>query len=504
MIGPLTLVGDAATEQLAQDIAMVAAPGWVIRLEGDLGAGKTTFARAFIRTLAKDPGLEVPSPTYTLVQRYDEADPPVLHADLYRLSDPSEMTELGLDDADDPAVRLIEWPTQAGEGAFPGAITLALGMQGEEARQATLTGPQDILGRIVRSLEIRAFLATANHEGADRQRLLGDASTRRYERVVNKPLIVMDAARQPDGPVVRPDTGSTQQDSAQQEAKPYSQLVHLAESVHAFSAVGTALGDKGLAAPTIHAADLEKGLLLIEDLGGDTILHEDGRPNPERYLAAVELLAGLHRQGWPGQLPVPGGDIHHLHRYDTGVLLTEISLLPDWYVAHRGIDAADFDRAGFFAAWREELVPLDDEPPTLTLRDYHSPNIIWRAQETGPARLGLIDFQDALLGPPAYDVAALALDARVTIPADLQDQLLNAYVAASGSDAEWVRARVALMGAQRNSKILGIFARLNARDGKPGYLKHLPRVEGYMRQCLTHPALADLKPFYDQLLPETA
>ncbi|CAN0599191.1 unnamed protein product, partial [Ectocarpus sp. 12 AP-2014] len=168
MIGPLTLVGDAATEQLAQDIAMVAAPGWVIRLEGDLGAGKTTFARAFIRTLAKVPGLEVPSPTYTLVQRYDEADPPVLHADLYRLSDPSEMVELGLDDADDPAVRLIEWPGQAGEGAFPGAITLALEMLGEGARQATLTGPQDLLDRVARSLDIRAFLATANHEGDDR------------------------------------------------------------------------------------------------------------------------------------------------------------------------------------------------------------------------------------------------------------------------------------------------------------------------------------------------
>lgn len=499
MIGPLTLVGDAATEQLAQDIAMVAAPGWVIRLEGDLGAGKTNFARAFIRTLAKDPGLEVPSPTYTLVQRYDEADPPVLHADLYRLSDPSEMVELGLDDADDPAVRLIEWPGQAGESAFPGAVTLALEMQGEGARQATLTGPQDLLDRIARSLDIRAFLATANHSGADRQRLLGDASTRRYERVVDKPLIVMDAARQPDGPVVRPDTGL-----AQQDAKPYSQLVHLAESVHAFSAVGTALGQEGFAAPAIHAADLENGLLLIEDLGGDTILHEDGMPDPERYQAAVELLAGLHRQDWPNELTIPGSGTHQLHRYDTGVLLTEISLLPDWYVAHRGVEASDFDRAGFFAAWQKALTPLEDEPPTLTLRDYHSPNIIWRAQETGAARLGLIDFQDALLGPPAYDVAALALDARVTIPTDLQDQLLNAYIAASGCDAEWVRARVALMGAQRNSKILGIFARLNARDGKPGYLKHLPRVEGYMRQCLAHPALAQLKPFYDQLLPEEA
>ncbi len=499
MIGPLTLIGDTATEQLAQDIAMVAAPGWVIRLEGDLGAGKTTFARAFIRTLAKDVSLEVPSPTYTLVQRYDEADPAVLHADLYRLSDPSEMVELGLDDPDDPAIRLVEWPGQAGEGAFPGAITLTLDMQGEAARQATLSGPQDMLDRLSRSLDIRAFLTAANHPCADRQRLLGDASTRRYERLIDTPLIVMDAARQPDGPIVQPDTGALKQD-----AKPYSQLVHLAESVHAFSAVGTALRQAGFAAPVTHASDLDNGLLLIEDLGGDTILHADGAPDSERYQVAGELLGALHDVDWPEELSVPGGGTHHLHHYDTGVLLTEISLLPDWYVAHRGVEAADFDRAGFFAAWQTALAPLDEEPSTLTLRDYHSPNIIWRDQETGLARLGLIDFQDALLGPPAYDVAALVQDARVTIPADLQEQLIKAYIRASGANGDWLRARVALMGAQRNSKILGIFARLNARDGKPGYLKHLPRVEKYMRQCLTHPSLAELKPFYDQLLPEVA
>jgi tRNA threonylcarbamoyl adenosine modification protein YjeE len=211
MSDALKLVGDAATEQLAEDIAMIAAPGWVIRLDGDLGAGKTTFARAFIRALAKDASLEIPSPTYTLVQRYDEADPPVLHADLYRLSDPSEMVELGLEDEDDPAIRLIEWPGQAGAGAFADAITLYFAMEGEQARTLRFGGPEALLKRIERSRAIRAFLGTANRADATRQRLLGDASTRRYERLADEPLIVMDAARQPDGPVVQPDTGNVQQ-----------------------------------------------------------------------------------------------------------------------------------------------------------------------------------------------------------------------------------------------------------------------------------------------------
>lgn len=499
MTDALKLVGDAATEQLAEDIAMVAAPGWVIRLDGDLGAGKTTFARAFIRALAKDASLEVPSPTYTLVQRYDEADPPVLHADLYRLSDPSEMVELGLEDEDDPAIRLIEWPDQAGAGAFADAITLYFAMEGERARTLRFDGPEALLKRIERSRAIRTFLGTANRSDAPRQRLLGDASTRRYERLANEPLIVMDAARQPDGPVVQPDTGDVQQ-----AAKPYSQLVHLAESVHAFVAVGSALQDKGFAAPAIHAADLDAGLVLLDDLGQGAIVDAQGNPLPERYQAAVELLAAVHGSSWPESLPVPGDGTHALHRYDMPVFLTEISLCPDWYVPHRGVEADDFDRAGFFAAWQRLLAPLEDEPHTLTIRDYHSPNIIWQPDASGSDRIGLIDFQDALLGPPAYDIASLVFDARVTVPTDLQDKLIDAYLAKSGADPDWVQARVALMGAQRSSKILGIFARLNARDGKPGYLKHLPRVETYMRQCLEHPALATLKPFYGQLLPEEA
>lgn len=491
MIGPLALEGEQATQALANDVAMVAAPGWVIRLEGDLGAGKTTFARAFIRALAKDPGFEVPSPTYTLVQRYDEIAPQVLHADLYRLGDPSEMVELGLDDPDDPAIRLVEWPGNAGENAFPGAITLSLVNDGEHARTAQFTGPQHALDRLERSLAIRDLLTTTGKADATRQRLMGDASTRRYERLADKPLIIMDAPRMPDGPVVR-------------DGKPYSQLVHLAESVHAFAAVGEALRGHGFAAPAIYGNDLDAGLLLIEDLGGETILNDDGTPHAQRYRASAELLAALHAKQWPADLPVPSGGTHHLHRYDSDVFLTEITLCPDWYVTHRGVQIDDFDRDGFLAAWARVLAPLDEEPATLTLRDYHSPNIIWRPHETGTNRLGLIDHQDALLGPPAYDIASLVQDARVTIPPALQADLLAAYCTASGADADSVQARFTVMAAQRNTKILGIFARLNARDNKPGYLKHLPRVEGYMRQLLAHPILTDLKPFYDQLLPDDA
>lgn len=493
----LLLQGDEATAQLAQDLAMVAEPGWVIALEGDLGVGKTTFARAFIRTLAGDPHLEVPSPTYTLVQRYDEAEPAVLHADLYRLTNPDEMIELGLDDADDPAIRLIEWPGNAGEGAFPGALTLKLDMASNgTARTAEFCGPQALLARVDRTLGIRRFLEASGHGDGQRSRLQGDASTRRYERFEPGSLVLMDAARQPDGPIIR-------------DGKPYSQLVHLAESVHAFTAVGTALCDKGFAAPVIEAGDLDAGLLLIENLGSNTILLPDGSPDPARYRAAVDVLGAMHMHSWKADLPIGDGTTHHVYRYDSDVFLTEIALLPDWYVEHRGVDTGDFDRDGFFAAWRTALAPLEEAPRTLTLRDYHSPNIIWRGDKTGHERIGLIDHQDALLGPFAYDVAALIQDARVTISPQLQEDLLQHYCKArlavdATFDQEALIQSFALMAAQRNSKILGIFARLNARDGKPAYLKHLPRIETYMQQLLEHDVLSPLRPYYDQLLPKKA
>jgi N-acetylmuramate 1-kinase len=498
MIGPLLLTGEQATARLAQDLAMMAAPGWTIQLVGDLGAGKTSFARAFIRALARDEGLEVPSPTYTLVQRYEEAVPPVLHADLYRITSPGQVDELGLDEREDGAIALIEWPQHAGADAFARSLILTLEPAGHDARSASLDGPPDLLATVTRTLKIRAFLESNGLGESARARLQGDASSRRYETLdgMQQPLILMDAPRMPDGPIIA-------------DGKPYSQLVHLAESVHAFVAVGSALKARGFASPAIHAQDLESGLLVLEDMGRQTILTHEGTPDPSRYKAAVELLGRLHSQTWPDQLAVGPALWHSLNRYDGTVMGREISLCPDWYVAHRGLAPERFDRTGFLAAWQQALAPFEQEPATLTIRDYHSPNIIWRQGESGDARIGIIDFQDALLGPPAYDVASLVQDARVTIPPDLQGELLAAYGAArrqagaTDFDQSAFEARFALISAQRNTKLLGIFARLNVRDGKPAYLAHLPRVEAYMAQLLRHEVLRELKPYYDQLLPVT-
>ncbi len=147
------------------------------------------------------------------------------------------------------------------------------------------------------------------------------------------------------------------------------------------------------------------------------------------------------------------------------------------------------------------------EATTWTLRDYHSPNLLWLANRVGDQRVGVIDFQDALLGPPAYDLVSLLQDARVTVPDELELKLLGAYSfirkkSEEGFDVASFAASYAVMGAQRASKILGIFARLDKRDGKPGYLAHIPRVKNYLEKDLGHPALAELKVWFEQYLPQ--
>ena len=163
-------------------------------------------------------------------------------------------------------------------------------------------------------------------------------------------------------------------------------------------------------------------------------------------------------------------------------------------------------RGDFVNLWTEVLAEILAAPQTWTLRDYHSPNLLWLPEREGIRRVGLLDFQDAVLGHPGYDVASLLQDARVTVPADLELKLLGFYArerrtADAGFDMAAFARAYAILGAQRATKILGIFARLDKRDGKPQYLKHLPRIEAYLARDLAHPALARLKGWYDAHLP---
>lgn len=481
--------------RLAADMAMVARPGDCLALSGDLGAGKTSFARAFIRALAGEPDLEVPSPTFTLVQTYDTR-PPVAHYDLYRIGEPDELDELGLDEALETGLALIEWPERAGNLLPAGAIGVTLTEtrtpSGEPARTVRIDAPDEAMTRLARSLAVRDLLASGGHGQAERAPLAGDASTRRYETVRDRGwrAIVMDSPPMPDGPPIR-------------DGKPYSRIAHLAEDIRPFIAVARTLSQAGFAAPEVFAVDYDNGLALLSDLGREPIVDAARRPIVERYEAAVDLLAALHGRRWPRDIDLDDGPPHRVPDFDSDVFQIEAGLLVDWYLPHvTGTAPTADDRAEWKRIWSDLFAIVDAGPKTLVLRDFHSPNILWRHNAAGHARVGLIDFQDALWGHPAYDVMSLAQDARVDIPAPLQARLVDRYCRARGAvaadfDEPAFRAAAAIVAAQRASKILGIFVRLNARDGKPAYLAHLPRMKSYLRTALAHPVLGRLRQWVD-------
>ncbi len=495
----VALEDEQATRRLMTDIAAVITPGDLITLSGDLGAGKTTFARALIRHIGGDESIEVPSPTFTLMQAYELPRFNLLHADLYRLSGPGELAELGFEDASENAVTLLEWPDRAAGFLPPNRLDVALTLspqQGETFRNARVTGYGTFAAKTERIAIIRRFLARAGFGLAERKHMQGDASSRAYERLTvdGASYILMNAPRRPDGPIVR-------------DGKPYSAIAHLAEDVTPFVAMTEALRERGFSAPAIFAADREAGLLLIEDLGRDVVVAGDPpAPIEARYEVAVDVLAALHRNRLPDMLPVEPGVEYRLPRYDLEALLIEAELLLDWYLPKLDAKISDNKRDVYLSLWRDALLPIIQAPPTWVLRDYHSPNLMWLPERQGTGRIGLLDFQDAVMGSPGYDLASLLQDARVDVPELMEISLLSRYTRARmsaepGFDAPSFARAYATLAAQRASKILGIFARLEKRDGKPQYLRHLPRVWAYLQRSLAHPALAPLQAWYKLHVP---
>jgi tRNA threonylcarbamoyl adenosine modification protein YjeE len=492
----VALADEEATRRLAVDLANLLKPGDFVALSGDLGAGKTTLVRAMIAHLAGDTAIEVPSPTFTLVQTYDLPKFVLVHVDLYRVSGADELAELGFDDIPG-AVVVMEWPDRAG-GALPAdriEVALALGPEREQ-RVAHVAGAGAVAARIAQLASVHRFLKEEGYGTAVRGRIAGDASSRSYERLVtdNGTVILMNWPAQPDGPPVK-------------RGLPYSAIAHLAENVKPFVAMALALRARGFSAPKIYAADYNAGLIVLEDLGNELVVEGDPpRPMIERYAYAADLLVALHGLDLPGVLPAAPKVDYALPSYDLDAFLIEAELILDWYLPHRNAGASPETRAHFQALWRDALRPVLEAPKSWVLRDFHSPNLLWLEEREGIAKVGLLDFQDAVLGPSAYDLASLLQDARVDVPEDAEIALFSRYVTARrqadpGFDANAFARLYATLAAQRSTKILGIFARLDRRDHKPQYLRHMPRVWNYLRRALAHPALQALDAWYLRNVP---
>ncbi|MGQ0659942.1 aminoglycoside phosphotransferase family protein [Sphingosinicella sp.] len=308
-----------------------------------------------------------------------------------------------------------------------------------------------------------AFLAAHGWGGAEIRPLAGDASFRRYFRVIHgaRRAVLMDAPPPHEDP--RP-----------------------------FIAVAEWLAEAGLSAPAILACDLNQGLLLIDDFG-DARFREtaDAAPDRERllYEGAIDLLVHLHDKP-----PMAG-----LREHGLDLWLDEVTLFADWYCPALGLDV---DREAFLEAWRDALAPVaaDGLSPVTVLRDYHAENLMLVDGREGIAHLGLLDFQDAVAGHPAYDLASVLEDARRDVPPEIERDMLARYMAATGCDPAYEVAYWAL-AAQRNTRILGVFTRLWKRDGKLHYTGYQPRMWGLLERDLEHASLAGVKAWFDAHVP---
>lgn len=498
---PLNIdVDEAGLCRLAERIALKLHKGDLIALHGDLGAGKTTFARALIRAVLADPSAEVPSPTFSLVQTYDASRLSLAHLDLYRLTSEDEADELGIDEERARGAILVEWPERAPSLLTGDRLDIHIDMGATpDTRTLRLTPSGTWMPRLDRVAAMGAVLGNApTWRKASATYLQGDASPRGYARLVapdGRRAVMMDQPQMPDGLPIR-------------NGLPYSRIAHLAENVRPFVAIAGLLREHGFSAPEIYEADLDRGILVIEDFGDRVFGREmlSATPQSDLWRAATETLVALARVPVPDTIPLASGAPHQVPLQDHGVLEIEVDLTPDWYwPAAYGEVAPETARDEFHAVWQHLFARLDSAQHGLLLRDYHSPNLMWLPERDGIRRTGILDFQDALKGSLAYDLVSLLQDARVDVEGALASDLLDAYCAARrgpGFDEAHFRFEYAVMGAQRNTKILGIFARLAKRDGKAQYLRHIPRIWRYLETCLAHPELAPLKSWFDRAFPD--
>ena len=318
---------------------------------------------------------------------------------------------------------------------------------------------------------IDRFLDQSGFGSAQRIALPGDASFRRYIRLVGgtQPAMLMDAP---------PRAG---------------------EDCRPFSAIARHLRDLNLTAPKILAEDLEHGLLVLEDLGDDLFTRAVTPENEAQlYAAAIDVLCYLRAKP-PERL----GE-YELPLYDDAVLHREIGLLVDWYLPLiTGQTTAPSVIDEWHGLWAEVWPKAQLQQSVLVLRDFHADNLFWLPDRARLSRVGLIDFQDGLLGDPAYDLVSLLEDARREVAPVLAETMIARYIAQADCDPDRFRIAYDTLAAQRNAKIIGIFARLSERDGKERYLSLIPRVIGlFERDVARNPILSNIANFFDRHVPK--
>ena len=314
---------------------------------------------------------------------------------------------------------------------------------------------------------LQDFLFKSDWDQANRQSIASDASGRTYERLTlnSRNAILMNAPY-----------------SAGEDVKPFIAVTHMLKKLN-------------LSAPIIYNKDIKNGFLLLEDLGDSLfslLCEKSPKIEDEIYNSAINLLLHIHKN------PAP----ENLLKYDINILIKESNLLTDWYLPNAiGNPLSETLKKEFQNILSKTFSKIPSNNPVLVMRDYHAENLIWLPKRSGINRVGLLDYQDALAGHPAYDLVSLLEDARRDTSSDLQTNMINKYISNSDLNREEFLMAYNLLGAQRNIKIIGIFSRLSLRDKKSNYINLIPRVWNHLMNNLNHEACSDLKQWVNKNVP---
>lgn len=351
--------------------------------------------------------------------------------------------------------------------------------------------------------EIASFLSSCGWGDAIREPIQGDASTRSYERLTRgaEKAVLMNAPKGAELPS-EPDGASV----AERKALGYNALARLAgPNMESFVAIASELSRRGLSAPKIIDADLERGFILLEDFGSTVfakVVAQDADLERPLYEAAVDSLAAIYRCSFPTVLS--HNDIKWTVRdYDEAALLAETDLFLDWYAKDYKKSFEGEAREAFYKLYAKSFRLLKAHASGLALRDFHAENLFWLPERQGVANVGLIDFQDGLFVHPSYDLMSLITDIRRDVTPELKDRLISRFCEKAGlKDDEDFRAAYSVMSVQRGTKLLGFPVRADLKFGKPQYRALLPRVKRHLNDDLLHPAVADIRVWFENNMPE--
>ncbi len=354
---------------------------------------------------------------------------------------------------------------------------------------------------ILRLNAMEDFLAAHGLQDAQRIALGADASTRRYFRLTldgGETRLLMDA------PPVEPPICGPEDDAATREAKGWNALTRLAASrVDAFVLVAKHLRGLGVLAPLVYAHDSKVGFALLEDFGTHrefARLIESGRADEvSLYTSAAKLLADLHSHPIPDVIE-HGGETWQILPFDRLALQSNADLYADWLPVEAGGTALSGDLRARWYAERDELISMAEAfPRTLTLRDFHAENLLWL--DDSRQKIGVLDFQDAVVGWDVWDIAMLTQDARREVSPEAAEAVISHYLEMTGKAREAFEERLAVIGALNALRIAGVFSRLQHRDGKPRYGNFQGRQLRMLAKNLEHPSLAGMRAFVAEATP---